>query len=412
MTLNGIWIGMIVIGAIVALVKVIFWQDTTLISRMVQDLFQSAETGFTISIGMTAMITFWLGIMKIGENAGAIQKLTRLVAPLFKRLFPEVPSDHPATGAMMMNFSANMLGLDNAATPLGLKAMKELQELNPEKETASNAQIMFLVLNTSGLTIIPVSVFAILASNGDKAPTSVFLPILIATFFASLAGLILVGLKQRINLLNKVVLAYLGGLTALICGLLYWVTAKPEAGEMLSSVIGNGLILLIIVVFVLLGFRKKIGVYESFIEGAKDGFNVAIGIIPYLIAMLAAITFFRSSGTLQAVLDGVQFMITSFGVVTTEWVDALPVAFMKPLSGSGARAALVDVIQLHGVDSLQARIATVMQGSTETTFYVLAVYFGAVKIKNTRYAAGIGLLADFVGLTAAVFVSYIFFSHA
>ncbi|TNE77497.1 MAG: hypothetical protein EP333_00745 [Bacteroidetes bacterium] len=409
MTLNGIWIGMILIGVIVALAKILFWQDLSVLSRIVEDLFSAAEVGFTISLGLTAMITFWLGIMKIGENAGAVSRLTKIVSPLFSKLFPSIPKDHPAVGAMMMNFSANMLGLDNAATPLGLKAMKELQEVNTDKEVASDAQIMFLVLNTSGLTLIPVSVFAILAANGDKHPTQVFLPILVATYFASLAGLILVAIKQRINLLNKTVLAYLLTFTALIIGLLYWVFADPTAGEWLSNVIGNGLILLIIVGFILMGWFKKIDVYQSFINGAKDGFQVAIGIIPYLIAMLAAISVLRSSGALEATLDGIRWLAVNLNLAATEWIDALPVAFMKPLSGSGARAALVDIISTHGVDSLVSRIATVMQGSTETTFYVLAVYFGSVKISKTRYAASIGLMADAIGIISAIFVSYLFF---
>lgn len=409
MTLNGIWIGMILIGVIVALAKILFWQDLSVLSRIVEDLFSAAEVGFTISLGLTAMITFWLGIMKIGENAGAVSRLTKIVSPLFSKLFPSIPKDHPAVGAMMMNFSANMLGLDNAATPLGLKAMKELQEVNTDKEVASDAQIMFLVLNTSGLTLIPVSVFAILAANGDKHPTQVFLPILVATYFASLAGLILVAIKQRINLLNKTVLAYLLTFTALIIGLLYWVFADPNAGEWLSNVIGNGVILLIIVGFILMGWFKKIDVYQSFINGAKDGFQVAIGIIPYLIAMLAAISVLRSSGALEATLDGIRWLAVNLNLAATEWIDALPVAFMKPLSGSGARAALVDIISTHGVDSLVSRIATVMQGSTETTFYVLAVYFGSVKISKTRYAASIGLMADAIGIISAIFVSYLFF---
>lgn len=400
---------MILIGVIVALAKILFWQDLAVLSRIVEDLFSAAEVGFTISLGLTAMITFWLGIMKIGENAGAVSRLTKLVSPLFSKLFPSIPKDHPAVGAMMMNFSANMLGLDNAATPLGLKAMKELQEVNKDKEVASDAQIMFLVLNTSGLTLIPVSVFAILAANGDKHPTQVFLPILVATYFASLAGLILVAIKQRINLLNKTVLAYLLTFTALIIGLLYWVFADPNAGEWLSNVIGNGLILFIIVGFILMGWFKKIDVYQSFINGAKDGFQVAIGIIPYLIAMLAAISVLRSSGALEATLDGIRWLAVNVNLAATEWIDALPVAFMKPLSGSGARAALVDIISTHGVDSLVSRIATVMQGSTETTFYVLAVYFGSVKISKTRYAASIGLIADAIGIISAIFVSYLFF---
>jgi len=412
MTLNGIWIGMVLIGVFTAFIKLVFWQDTTILSKLVTDLFSAAETGFTISLGLTAMITFWLGIMKIGENAGMIKKLTKLVTPLFSRLFPSVPKDHPAVGAMMMNFSANMLGLDNAATPLGIKAMKELQTINTEKTTASDAQIMFLVLNTSGLTVIPVSVFALLASNHDPNPTIVFLPILIATYFASLGGLILVSIKQRINLFNRVILSYLGILTAFILSLLYWVMVKPDSSEFIANVIGNGIILLIITSFILVGWKRKIDVYQSFIEGAKEGFNVAIGIIPYLIAMLAAISIFRSSGVMDAILDSIRWITVSIGLTVTEWIDAMPVAFMKPLSGSGAKGALQELITHRGFSDLSARIATVMQGSTETTFYVLAVYFGAVKITNTRYAATIGLLADAIGIISAIIVSYIFFGNA
>lgn len=402
---------MFLIAMIVGLSKLLFWQDTMIFKKMVDALFVAAESGFTISLGLTGMICLWMGIMKIGENGGAVKALTKVVAPLFSRLFPEVPKDHPAVGAMMMNFSANMLGLDNAATPLGLKAMTELQELNQEKERASNAQIMFLVLNTSGLTIIPVSVFALLASNGDTSPSSVFLPILIATFFASLAGLIIVGLRQRINLLHPMVLLYIGGLSALIGGLLYYVIQHPDQAEVISNVGGNSLIFIIIISFIVLAALRKVNVYDSFIDGAKEGFGVAIRIIPYLIGILAAIAVFRASGSMDALLEGIRSLVLYAGITVTEWVDALPVAFMKPLSGSGARSALVDVINTFEVDSLQARIAATMQGSTETTFYVLAVYFGSVGVKNTRYAATAGLLCDLVGIIAAIIVSYIFFAH-
>lgn len=411
MVLNRIWIGMFLIAGIVALTKLVFWQDTLIFKSLVDALFNAAEVGFTISLGLTGMICLWMGIMKVGENGGAIHYLTKLVAPLFSRLFPEVPKDHPAVGSMMMNFSANMLGLDNAATPLGLKAMQELQELNPTKERASNAQIMFLVLNTSGLTIIPVSVFAILAANKSASPSSVFLPILLATFFASLVGLIIVSIRQRINLFNKIVLAYVGSLLVLVSGLLYYVILHPEHGEMISNVGGNALIFLVIIVFILLALRKKVNVYESFIDGAKEGFNVAVRIIPYLIAILAAISVFRASGSLDALLNGIRQTALFFGITATEWIDAMPVALMKPLSGSGARAALVDVIKEFNVDSLQAKIAATMQGSTETTFYVLAVYFGSVGVKNSRYAAGAGLLADLAGVIGAIIISYIFFAN-
>lgn len=412
MLLNRIWIGMFLVAFVVATSKLIFWHDYTIFKDLVDALFAAAETGFTIAIGLTGMICLWLGIMKVGEEGGAVRVLTKLVAPLFTRLFPEVPKDHPAVGAMMMNFSANMLGLDNAATPIGLKAMGELQKLNPEKEKASNAQIMFLVLNTSGLTIIPVSVFALLATNKMESPTSVFLPILMATFCASVIGLIVVAIRQRINLFNGVVLAYIGGIALLLGGLLFYITEHPEHSEIISNIVGNGLIFTIIIGFMLMALRKKVNVYESFVEGAKEGFSVAIKIIPYLIAMLAAIAVFRASGSLDALLDLVKSVAIYAGVTATEWIDALPVAMMKPLSGSGARGALQEVIDNFNVESLQTKIAATMQGSTETTFYVLAVYFGSVGIKNTRYAAGVGLLADLAGVIAAIVIAYLFFGNA
>ncbi len=401
---------MFLIAFVVAMSKLIFWHDIDIFKHLVDALFSAAETGFTIAIGLTGMLCLWLGIMKIGEDGGAVRLLTKLVSPLFSRLFPEVPKDHPAVGAMMMNFSANMLGLDNAATPIGLKAMGELQKLNPEKEKASNAQIMFLVLNTSGLTIIPVSVFALLASNGMSSPSSVFLPILMATFCASIVGLVVVSIKQRINILNWVVLSYLGGIALLLGGLLFYIQRHPEQSDVISNIFGNTLIFSIIAGFILMAMRKKVNVYESFVEGAKDGFTVAIKIIPYLVAMLAAIAVFRASGSLDALLDGVKAAALFAGIAASEWVDALPIAMMKPLSGSGARGALQEVINTFGVDSLQTKIGATMQGSTETTFYVLAVYFGSVGIKNSRYAAGVGLLADAAGLIAAIIISYIFFS--
>lgn len=407
MVLNRIWIGMFLIAILVAASKMIFWQDVAVMKTMIDSLSSSAKVGFEIALYLTGAMAFWLGIMKIGENGGALNKMTKLVSPLFSRLFPDVPKNHPAIGAIMMNFSANMLGLDNAATPLGLKAMKELQELNPDKNTASNAQIMFLVLNTSGLTIIPVSIFALRAQA--DSPTEVFLPILISTFIASLGGLIFVSIRQKINLFNGVVLAYIGSLSAFIALLLYYVLKHPEQGEAVSVIVGGGIIFGIIFSFILMSLRRKINVYESFIDGAKDGFNVAIGIIPYLIAMLCAIAVFRASGALDGILDGVRWLVVQTGLTITEWVDALPVAFMKPLSGSGARGAYVEVMTQFGASSIQERIAATMQGSTETTFYVLAVYFGSVGIKNTRYAATAGLLADLIGIIAAIFVSYIFF---
>ena len=409
MLLNRIWIGMFIIAMIVAASKLLFWHDLDIFKSLVDALFSAANTGFTLSLSLTGILCFWMGIMKIGENGGTIKHLTRLVSPLFSRLFPEVPKDHPANGAMMMNFSANMLGLDNSATPLGLKAMKELQTLNPDKERASNAQIMFLVLNTSGLTLIPVSIFALRAESGS--PTSVFLPILITTFISSLFGLIIVSLKQKINLFQPVILAYLGGVSALIGFLIYYIVNNPQHTDVISNVAGNFIIFFVIIIFMVLAWRKKVNVYESFIDGAKEGFGVAISIIPYLVAMLAAIAVFRASGALDVITDGIKEVAIFCGVTVLEWVDALPVAFMKPLSGGGARGAYVEVMDNFGIDSMQEKIAATMQGSTETTFYVLAVYFGSVNIKNTRYAAGAGLLCDFVGIIAAIFISYLFYTN-
>ena len=407
MVLNRIWFGMFLIAISLGFYKTFVLGDYTVMKNMIDSLSSSAKVGFELSLYLTGAMCLWLGIMRIGESGGAIGLLTRAVSPLFSKLFPDIPKNHPSIGSMMMNFSANMLGLDNAATPLGLKAMKELQEINPDKERASNAQIMFLVLNTSGLTIIPISIFAL--RSGADSPTEVFLPILISTFIASLAGLLFVAFRQRINLLNGVVLSYIGGLTLLIGLMLFYVVRHPSQGEAVSVIVGGGIMFGIISAFILLAIRKKVNVYESFIDGAKGGFNVAIGIIPYLIAILCAIALFRASGALDGILDGVRWLVLSIGLTVTEWVDALPVAFMKPLSGGGARGAYVEVMTNFGIGSLQERIAATMQGSTETTFYVLAVYFGSVGIKKTRYAVTAGLFADLIGIIAAIIVSYIFF---
>ncbi len=407
MILNRIWIGMFLIAFVVVAAKMIFWHDIAVMKNMIDSLSEAAKSGFELSLYLTGAMCLWLGIMRIGENGGAMKVLTRAITPLFAKLFPDVPKDHPAIGSIMMNFSANMLGLDNAATPLGLKAMTELQELNETKDRASNAQIMFLVLNTSGLTIIPVSIFAL--RSGADSPTEVFLPILISTFMATLAALIVVSFIQKINLLNKVILAYVGSITAFIGLLLYYVVKHPEHGEAVSVIVGGSIMFGIILGFILMAIRRKVNAFDSFIDGAKGGFDVAIKVIPYLIAMLCAIAVFRASGALDGLLDGVRWLVVYLGMTATEWVDALTVAFLKPLSGSGARGAFVDVMNTYGVGSLQERIAATMQGSTETTFYIIAVYFGSVGIKNTRYSAGAGLFADFVGLTTAVIVSYIFF---
>ncbi len=409
MVMNRIWVGMFLIATTVALSKLIFWQDTMIFKQMVDALFESAKTGFDLALFLTGALCLWMGFMKIGEDGGAIRVLSRLVSPLFSRLFPEVPKDHPAVGSIMMNFSANMLGLDNAATPLGLKAMNSLQELNPQKDTASNAQIMFLVLNTSGLTIIPVSILSYRALNNSANATEVFLPILFATFFSTLVGLTIVSIKQKINLLQPVVLAYLGSFFALIVGLLIYLIYFPEHKELVANVGGNVLLFSFIILFILLGVRSKINVYESFIEGAKGGFQIAVGIIPYLIVILAAVAVFRGSGAFEAIMTGIRESLIFIGVQCVEFVEALPVAFMKPLSGGGARGLMLDIFNTHGVDSFAGKLAATFQGSTETTFYVLAVYFGSVGIKKTRYAVTAGLLADLAGIIAAIIISFIFY---
>lgn len=408
MALNYVWAGFFLIGFIVAVVR-FFMGEVGIFAEMVDSTFDMAKVSVTISIGLVGAMALWLGIMRVGEHGGAVNVLTRLVSPFFSRLFPEVPKNHPAIGAMMMNFSANMLGLDNAATPLGLKAMNELQTLNKEEDKASNAMIMFIVLNTSGLTLVPVSVMAIRSAQGAANPADIFLPILLATYFASLGGLIGVAIKQRINLFQPVLLGWLLGITGLISGMLWWFSSMDtERVGVISSAAGNGLILCIIVGFITMALRKKVNVYESFIEGAKEGFNVAIKIIPYLVAMLVAIGVFRVSGAMDYFNDIVRAFFNLF-LDDTRFVDALPTAYMKPLSGSGARAMMVEQIENFGVDSFVGRLASVFQGSTETTFYTLAVYFGAVNIRNTRYALGAGLFADLCGIVAAIFIAYIFF---
>lgn len=403
---------MFLIAIVMGFSKLIFWQDTAILQKMMDGLFEASKNGFELSIFMTGALCLWMGFMKIGEEGGAIKIMSKLVAPLFTRLFPEIPKDHPAVGSIMMNFSANMLGLDNAATPFGLKAMKDLQELNPNKTVASNAQIMFLVLNASGLTIIPVSILAARAANNSNSISSVFLPILITTFFATLGGLIYVSIRQKINLLNKVVLLYLGTLTSAVFGLIFILNAYPEKIDVISSVVSNTIIFGIILFFFGLAVRAKVNLFESFIEGAKGGFEVALNIVPYLIAMLAAISLFRSSG---AFTDGMTLIKNGFlfaGLTAVEFVDALPVIFMKPFSGSGARGLMIEIYQnpAFGPDSFVGKLASTFQGSTETTFYVLAVYFGSVKVTDTRYAALAGIICDIIGGIVAIFVSYLFFA--
>lgn len=402
---------MFILSFVVALSKLLFWYDVNIFESMVKSLFDSAKTGFELSLFLTGTLALWMGVMKVGEEGGAVQLLSKAVSPLFSKLFPEIPKDHPAVGSIMMNFSANMLGLDNAATPLGLKAMKEMHELNPEKEKASNAQIMFLVINTAGLTIIPVTILAFRSAAGSINPTEVFIPILFTTFFSLLAGITIVAIKQKINLLDKVILAYFGGISALLLSLLYIVIKHPQYTNLISKIGGNFFLIAIIVLFITLAARKKVNVYDSFIEGAKGGFQVAVNIIPYLVAILAAVALFRASGTLDAMQDGIKWALHTIGIHADAVVDALPVAYMKPFSGSGARGLMLEMFDTYGVDSFTSKLAATFQGSTETTFYVLAVYFGSVKITNTRYAAGVGLLADLAAVIIGIIMAYIFYAH-
>jgi spore maturation protein SpmA len=410
MVLNRVWIGMFMISMIMGFSKLIFWQDVNILQTMMDALFDAAKTGFELALFMTGTMALWMGFMRIGQDGGAIGIMSKIIAPLFSRLFPEVPKDHPAVGSIMMNFSANMLGLDNAATPAGLKAMKELQELNPNPKVATNAQIMFLVLNASGLTIIPVSILATRAANDSLDPTSVFLPILITTYFATLGGLIYVSLRQKINLLNKTILIYVGTLTALILGFIWYLQTHPDQIKTISSIVSNSIMFGFIAFFFILAIRSKIQLFESFIEGAKEGFQVSINIIPYLVAMLAAVALFRSSGAFTDLMNGLKEALIFLGVKSLEFIDALPVIFMKPFSGSGARALMVENMTVFGPDSFVSNLSATFQGSTETTFYVLAVYFGSVKITQTRYAAGAGILCDVIGGTVAILVAYLFFT--
>lgn len=409
MVLNYIWVAFFVIALVVGLVRLIFLGDQAVFTNMVTSTFDTAKTGFEISLGLTGVLTLWLGLMKVGEMGGAIAVLAKVAKPFFRRLFPDVPADHPVHGSIIMNFAANMLGLDNAATPLGLKAMQELQGLNPEKETASNAQIMFLVLNTSGLTVIPISVMVYRAQAGAVNPTDVFMPILLATYFSTLVGLIAVAIVQRINLLQPVVLAYLLGMTGLIAAsLLYFSGLPQEQVQATSTLVANLTLFGIISAFIIMAAVRKVNVYEAFIEGAKEGFNVAVRIIPYLIAILVAIGVFRASGALDALVNGVGRLFAALGL-PTDFIPALPTAIMKPLSGSGARGMMVDAMTTYGADSFVGRLASVFQGATDTTFYIIALYFGSVGVRKTRHAVACGLIADAAGIIAAIFIAYIFF---
>ncbi|MBP5424749.1 MAG: spore maturation protein [Prevotella sp.] len=410
MVLNYIWIAFFIVAFAVALVKLIFMGDVNVFTDIVNSTFTSAKTGFEISLGLTGVLSLWMGIMKIGEQSGVVNRLARILSPVLSKIFPDIPKDHPVMGTMFMNIAANMLGLDNAATPMGLKAMEQLQEINPKKDTASNSMIMFLVLNTSGLTIIPVSVMVYRAQMGAAQPTDVFVPILLATFFSTLVGLLVTSLWQRINLFNRTILLFIGGLCTLVA-LIIWGFSRMSSETMstVSSVIAGVLLFTIIVGFILAGTVKKINVYEAFIEGAKGGFDTAVRIIPYLIAILVGIGVFRAAGAMDALTDGVAWCAQKCGL-NTDFVGALPTALMKPLSGSGARGMMVDAMTTYGADSFTGRLACLFQGSTDTTFYILAVYFGSVGIKKTRHAVACGLLADLAGILAAIFLCYLFFS--
>ncbi len=409
MVLNYIWIGLILIGVIVGCVHACVTGDVGIFNEMLNSTFSSAKTGFEISIGLTGVLSLWMGIMKIGEHSGVVNSMSRVVSPFFTRLFPELPKGHPAFGSMLMNLSATMLGIDNAATPLGLQAMREMQQTNPDKNRASNSMIMFLVLVTSGLTLVPVSIMTYRAQLGAANPADVFLPILLATYFAAIAGLVSVAIAQHINLFNKVIMGTLGGLTVFVALVLWAAVSLPqEVVAKWSAVLASVILLGVIVWFIVAGMIKRINVYDSFIDGAKDGFKTAIGIIPYLIAILLAIGVFRASGAMNYVVDGTAWLVASIGL-DADWVPALPTALMRPLSGSGARGLMVDAMVQYGADSFVGRLVSIVQGSTDTTFYILAVYFGSVSIKDTRYAVVCGLIADFCGILAAILLGYLFF---
>ena len=409
MALNYIWIAFFLIGFVVALGKLILTGNMQIFNDLVNAVFSNAKTGFELSRGLAGALTLWMGLLKVGEKGGVVTMLGKAIGPLFQRLFPELPKGHPAYGSIVLNLAANMLGLDNAATPVGLKAMKEMQEVNPDKDTASNAQIMFLVLNAAGLVIIPVSVIVYRIQLGAANPADVFIPIMISTFCALLTGVISVAVIQKINLLDKVILAYLGGLTAIVVGIVIYFSNLPKDQiSAVSTFTANFILISVIVLFIVLAVIKKVNVYDAFIEGAKEGFNVAVKIIPFLVAVLVAIGIFRASGAMDFIIAGIARFFEWLGI-DTRFTGALPVAFMKPLSGSGARGLMIDAMTTHGPDSFIGRLACTMQGTTDTTFYIIAVYFGSVGIKNTRYSVGCSLLADLVGFTTAILIAYLFF---
>ncbi|WP_373989672.1 nucleoside recognition domain-containing protein [Duganella sp. BuS-21] len=411
MSLNYIWSGFFLVGFLAALAQFLFMGDTEIFKRIIDGTFDSARTGvMDIALPLAGVMTLWLGIMNIGEKAGAIDLLAKLIAPFFSRIFPGVPSNHPATGHMVMNFSANLLGLDNAATPFGLKAMESLQTLNPNKDEPTDAQIMFLVLHTSGLTLIPLAIMAQRSILGAADPSDIFIPCMVATYVATMTGIIAVSIRQRINLFNRVVVGWLGGITAFIALVIWYFTqylTKPEI-EVVSKVFSNFVLIAVIGGFIIGALRKKVNVYEAFIEGAKGGIQTSITVIPYLVGMLVAISVVRNAGLLGFVVQGFSWLFSFLGV-NTDFVPALPTALMKPLSGSAAKAMMIDTMQTYGVDSFVGRLACVFQGSADTTFYIVALYFGSVGIRKTRYAISCGLIADFAGVIAAIAISYVFF---
>lgn len=409
MVLNYIWIGFFIVAFVIAVVKLVFMGDYDVFPSMMNATFASSKTAFEISLGLTGVLSLWLGVMKVGERGGMVDALARLLSPVFSRLFPDIPKGHPVTGSIFMNIAANMLGLDNAATPLGLKAMEQMQALNPKKDTASNPMIMFLVLNTSGLTLIPVSIMVYRAQMGAANPTDIFIPLLLATFFSTLAGIVITSLFQRINLFNRVLLLTLGGACVAVSAII-WAFTQMDGDTMnrVSTTIANILLMTIIVGFIVAGMRRRINVYDAFVEGAKDGFQTAVRIIPYLVAILVAIGVFRASGAMDMLIGGMRWTVEQTGL-NAQWVDAMPTALMKPLSGSGARGMMVDAMTTYGADSFVGRLSCVFQGSTDTTFYILAVYFGSVGIAKTRHAVACGLLADLAGIVAAICISYLFF---
>lgn len=409
MVLNYIWVSFFILAFVIALARMVFMGDMEVFPAMMNSTFESSKTAFEISLGLTGVLSLWLGIMKIGERGGVINVLARMLSPVFSKVFPDIPKGHPVTGSIFMNMAANMLGLDNAATPLGLKAMEQLQELNTKKDTATNPMIMFLVLNTSGLTLIPVSIMVYRSQLGAAQPTDIFIPILLATFFSTIAGLIITSIYQKINLLNKVMVLTLGGMAAIVA-LIIWGFGQMSKDTMnvVSTSVANILLMTIIVLFIFAGLRKKVNVYDAFIEGAKDGFTTAVRIIPYLVAILVGIGVFRASGAMDMLVDGIGWCVSAVGG-DNQFVGALPTALMKPLSGSGARGMMVDAMTTYGADSFVGRLSCIFQGSTDTTFYILAVYFGSVNIRYTRHAVACGLLADLAGVVAAIAIAYMFF---